>query len=412
MKKIISCVAFFMVILFAGSWFLYQPQKGEEQSLKKSKELTLLKKDYLSGIVVSPKTTEELKAWFFEATNQYMPRVFVEKLPDDFVEKGTPDLFLKVISALIMRENELAIRERVALISLKAKFDSGEKWIPEERDFFNYLVEKYDAGAKRNTASKIADLMLKVDVVPVSLGVSMAAEATDWGTKNMTHPFRQQGWIDNQNYDFLPFEKLTDATASYVREINGMPPLFEWRTSREQYRNMLGVSDIGYRSIRWIKNYMPWDADYADKVYREADKTNTIMVDALTFLPEIPPYRTIQVYIETNKGKFPITAEVAEVDWQRRRGLMFRDSLSPEKGMLFLYPKEEESGVWMKNTFIPLDVLFFDTAGKITHIIKNTQPLDETVHSSQGVVAGMLELAAGSVEQMNIQIGDIISYGK
>ncbi len=415
MKKTILLIVFVTVFVWGvyGIYWAFHPVSQPLQKVDSpAKEVTRLAKGYVSGTIISPKTTKELQAWFFEATNRYMPRVFVEKLPDDFAEKGTPDLFLKVMSALVLRENELAIRERVALIALKAKYEAGENWSQEEKTFFDRLVEKYDAGAKRDIAGKIADLMEKVDVVPVSLAVAMAAEATNWGRENLDHPFRQQGWIDTQNYGFLPFEKLTEATASYVREMNGMPPMLEWRISRGQYRNMFGVPDLGYRSIRWIKNYMPWDADYIDKIYREADKMDVISMDALTFMPKIQPYRTTQIHILTDKGKFLITAEITEEEWQRRRGLMFRDSLAEDKGMLFLYPTEQENGVWMKNTFIPLDVLFFDATGKITHIVPNIQPLDETIHTSNGLAAGMLELSAGSVQRMHIQIGDRLVYNK
>ena len=396
-----------------GVYLIFRPVSQPTFSVEQPvNEITRLSTDYTSGTVISPKTTDELSAWFVEANNRYMPRIFVERLPDDFAEKGTPDLFLKVMSALVLRENELAIRERVALIALKTKYESGENWSPEEQAFFDRLVEKYDAGAKRDIAGKIADLMEKVDAVPVSLAVAMAAEATNWGKENLDHPFRQQGWIDTQNYGFLPFEKLTEATASYVREMNGMPPMLEWRISRGQYRNMFGVPDLGYRSIRWIKNYMPWDADYIDKIYREADKMDVISMDALTFMPKIQPCRTTQVRLLTSKGEFLITAEVSETEWQRRRGLMFRDSLSEDKGLLFLFPAEGKSGVWMKNTFIPLDVLFFDATGKITHIVPNAQPLDETIHTSNGPAAGMLELVAGSVQRMHIQIGDHLVYNQ
>lgn len=409
MKKIIGVVLGFITVCCIGGGWLYLSNQ-RETAPQPAVELTRLATDYLPGTVITPATTEELRAWFSEATNREMPRIFVEKLPADFAEKGEPGLFLQVMATLIMRENELAVRERVALIALKTKFESGIAWSAEESAFFNRLVDKYDAGAKRDVPSKIADLMNKVDVVPVSLAVAMAAEATNWGTENTEHPFRQQGWLDNQTYGLIPFETLPEAVAAYVREMNGMPPLMEWRISRNQYRNMLHVPDMGYRLIRWIKNYMPWDADYADKVRHKADKMDVVAMDALTFLPEIPPYKTVRVTITTNQGSFPITAEVTEEDWQRRRGLMFRDTLADNHGMLFLFPEVREAGVWMKNTFIPLDVLFFDADGKISHMVANARPLDETVHSSDGAAAGMLELPAGSIERMNIRVGDSLSY--
>ncbi len=413
MKKTGFILLVFVLILGAGTifWSAYQkPTETEAPAVLPAAQLTGPVLAYLPGQVVTPKSTAELRAWFDGSTSLKMPRVYVTRLPDDFAEKGDPVLFIQVFSALMMRENEQALRERVALIALKDKFESGQQWTPDEHAFFNGLVDKYDAVAERKIPSQIANLMGKVTVVPTSLGVAMAAEATNWGKENVNHPFKQQGWLDAEHYDYLPFESLIDATQSYFREMNGMPPLMEWRISRQQFQNMLNVTDIGYRSIRWMRNYMPQDDDYTDKVQAQADKMDTIAIDALTFFPMPAPFdfKRGKITLTTAKGAFPIDVEIAETDRERMRGLMFRAELPENNGMLFTFDKMMEAGVWMKNTFIPLDVLFYDDDMKVTHLVPNAQPFDETIHSSQGLAAGMLELPAGSIDRFGIQKGDTI----
>ena len=98
----------------------------------------------VKGQEITPKTTRELRAWFSEANDRQLPRLFVTKLPDDFAEQGDKNLFAKVVSALILRENERVLKERAVLILLKNKLLKGEQWRVFETNFFNDLVDKYD----------------------------------------------------------------------------------------------------------------------------------------------------------------------------------------------------------------------------------------------------------------------------
>ena len=118
-----------------------------------------------------------------------------------------------------------------------------------------------------------------------------------------------------------------------------------------------------------------------------------------------------ELTIETAAGgQHRFTVEVAESMNQRARGLMFRESLAPEAGMLFVYPGEQEIRMWMKNTLIPLDMLFVASDGRIVSIAENTVPLSEEVISSGAAVQGVIELAAGTAQRLGIEPGDRVRH--
>lgn len=96
---------------------------------------------------------------------------------------------------------------------------------------------------------------------------------------------------------------------------------------------------------------------------------------------------------------------IADNDMRRARGLMFVRALEDDQGMLFLYPAEQTISMWMKNTYIPLDMLFIDGSGKIVHVAHNTKPLSlETIESMQPASA-VLELKGGTAERLKIAPG-------
>lgn len=92
------------------------------------------------------------------------------------------------------------------------------------------------------------------------------------------------------------------------------------------------------------------------------------------------------------------------------RGLMYRTEMAEDAGMLFDFGTESERKFWMKNTLIPLDMIFIKSDGTIHHIHKNAIPEDLTRISSKGAVKAVLELNGGSAEKLNIQIGDKIEH--
>ena len=108
------------------------------------------------------------------------------------------------------------------------------------------------------------------------------------------------------------------------------------------------------------------------------------------------------------KASFRI--EVATSPQQQERGLMFRKKLAPDAGMLFLWPQDQPVSMWMKNTVIPLDMLFVAHSGVITKVIANAVPYDLTPLSSDGLVRAVIEIGGGEAARKNIKVGDRVLY--
>lgn len=98
--------------------------------------------------------------------------------------------------------------------------------------------------------------------------------------------------------------------------------------------------------------------------------------------------------------------ELAITPAQKSQGLMYRRTMAPEKGMLFDFQEDRLVTMWMRNTYLPLDMIFMSKDGKVTHIHENAVPHDESVISSRGDVRFVLELIAGSARHHKIKIGD------
>ena len=98
--------------------------------------------------------------------------------------------------------------------------------------------------------------------------------------------------------------------------------------------------------------------------------------------------------------------EVCANDAERGRGLMFRKSLDDLNGMIFIFPEEREHTFWMKNTYIPLDMLFLSKDLTIVGILENTAPLTETPRSVGKPSTYVVELAGGVTKKFGIKVGD------
>ncbi len=97
---------------------------------------------------------------------------------------------------------------------------------------------------------------------------------------------------------------------------------------------------------------------------------------------------------------------IAQSDDEMRQGLMFVEDLPRKTGMLFKYSRRRIGSMWMKNTLIPLDIIFVKNNGKISDIHANATPKSLKSRRSSGQVKGALELAAGSTAKYNIRVGD------
>ena len=114
--------------------------------------------------------------------------------------------------------------------------------------------------------------------------------------------------------------------------------------------------------------------------------------------------------LETASGPKVINIEVADTAEEKARGLMFRTALPDTSGMLFPYPQPQELSMWMKNTYIPLDMVFIKSDGTVHRIEVRTEPLSERVIGSKGDVTAVLELAGGAAERLGLKAGDKVVH--
>ena len=117
-----------------------------------------------------------------------------------------------------------------------------------------------------------------------------------------------------------------------------------------------------------------------------------------------------ELWIETAEGRHRFDVEVAETDRQMARGLMFRTELADDAGMLFDYRRPQRIAMWMKNTLIPLDMLFIAEDGSIVRIESWTTPLSLAAISSGGPVRAVIELKGGISERLGIRPGDRVAH--
>lgn len=96
---------------------------------------------------------------------------------------------------------------------------------------------------------------------------------------------------------------------------------------------------------------------------------------------------------------------IADDDRRRQRGLMFIRQLRPDDSMLFIYPQAQPVAMWMKNTYVPLDMLFVAPDGKVINVVQNTEPLSLKTIESGGIVLGVVELPAGTAARLKIAPG-------
>ena len=103
------------------------------------------------------------------------------------------------------------------------------------------------------------------------------------------------------------------------------------------------------------------------------------------------------------------TVEVARTPSQHSQGLMFRRRLAADAGMLFVYDPPRPVSMWMRNTYIPLDMIFIAPSGRISQIVERTVPLSLENIPSRGTVRAVLELNAGTAARLGIRPGQVVA---
>lgn len=114
--------------------------------------------------------------------------------------------------------------------------------------------------------------------------------------------------------------------------------------------------------------------------------------------------------LHTARGTHRIEIEVAESEPEKAHGLMFRQSLGDNAGMLFPYSPPQEITMWMRNTFIPLDMIFIRADGTVLRVEAHTEPHSERIIPSRGDATGVLEMKAGSAERLGLKPGDRVEH--
>jgi uncharacterized protein len=112
----------------------------------------------------------------------------------------------------------------------------------------------------------------------------------------------------------------------------------------------------------------------------------------------------------TARGTHVIDIEVTETSAEKAQGLMFRTRLADTAGMLFFYETPQEITMWMRNTYIPLDMVFIRADGVVHRIEARTEPLSENIVASRGNVTACLELAGGAAERLGLKAGDRVEH--
>jgi uncharacterized membrane protein (UPF0127 family) len=114
--------------------------------------------------------------------------------------------------------------------------------------------------------------------------------------------------------------------------------------------------------------------------------------------------------IATSSGRHAFQVEIANNDASRERGLMDRRFMAADHGMLFEFDRDEPVAFWMKNTYIPLDMIFIAPSGVVTHIAANAEPLSERVIPSGGPSIAVLELNGGIAASIGVRVGDKVRH--
>jgi uncharacterized protein len=117
-------------------------------------------------------------------------------------------------------------------------------------------------------------------------------------------------------------------------------------------------------------------------------------------------FERMPLEIESGGRRHRFTVEMADTPERTSLGLMHRRSMAADAGMLFDFKRDGPVSMWMRNTLIPLDMLFMDRAGVVRHIHERAVPMSEAIIESGGSVRAVLELNGGTVQRLGLKIGD------
>ncbi len=178
-------------------------------------------------------------------------------------------------------------------------------------------------------------------------------------------------------------------------------------------RNLM-VGFLILAMIAFIASQIPWNKMSSSKNSNNnaSRSTSSQNINSNSNNLDKPFNAESTVIIQKQDGSEPIKVDVElALDKEKQRmGLMYRKSLPDHGGMLFVMEKNEIQSFWMKNTYVPLDIIYVDLDKKIVSIAKNTVPLNETSLPSEGIAKYVLEVNAGFSDAYNLQKGDQLNF--
>ena len=133
-------------------------------------------------------------------------------------------------------------------------------------------------------------------------------------------------------------------------------------------------------------------------------------VISLTSEGQLQHFATSELTIVSATGPHRFTVEIAETSVQMEQGLMFRRQLAEDAGMLFDYKQPTMATMWMRNTLIPLDMLFVDAQGRIVNIHERAVPQSDDVIAAAAPVRAVIELNGGTAARLGIEPGDRVQH--
>ena len=136
----------------------------------------------------------------------------------------------------------------------------------------------------------------------------------------------------------------------------------------------------------------------------------SILTAAFLMVPRLGAATLEPLEIASKGGVHVFAVEMAVTPEQQAQGLMYRKELPEGQGMLFDFRREQEATFWMRNTYVPLDMIFIRADGRIHRIAANTTPLSEALVSSGGPVRAVLEVVAGTAKKLGIVAGDRVAH--
>ena len=122
------------------------------------------------------------------------------------------------------------------------------------------------------------------------------------------------------------------------------------------------------------------------------------------------PVKRESLTLVTSSGSHNFEVEIAATRMEQTRGLMYRRSMNPAHGMLFVYKDAQYVSMWMRNTYIPLDMVFILPDGRVHRIETMTEPHSERVIESGDRISAVLELLAGTAARINLKAGDKVLH--